>query len=333
MSENNGRFVCLLVIPLFLLLLSSSLPALAQQVIRGKVKDAQNNSALSGVTVTVKGTNNSVTSDESGNFSINAPSGSTLVFSSIGFSTAEVAAPASGSVNVSLSTAEQGLLEVVVVGYGERSRRDITSAISTVSARDIEKSTALSPELAMQGQMTGVNVISAGGNPTARPTVRIRGVSTFGSADPLYVIDGVPFIEGGGGSVVDPVNDPTRRGPINIYTIVNPNDVESISVLKDASASAIYGVRAANGVVLITTKKGRKGRVNVELNAQYGTQKVPERIDVLNTQEYVKFYTDAYNANPDVNNNVNVPIEQAEFFGALWNPANPNYIGNREFYD
>jgi TonB-dependent SusC/RagA subfamily outer membrane receptor len=198
----------------------------------------------------------------------------------------------------------------------------------------IQKSTALTPELAMQGQMAGVNVISGGGNPTARPTVRIRGVTSFNNADPLYVIDGVPFYEGGAGAVVDPTNDPTRRGPINIYTIVNPNDIESMSVLKDASAAAIYGVRAANGVILITTKQGRRGRVRVDFDGQYGTQKIPETYEVLNTQQYVKFYTDVYNANPDkTSGGTIVPIEQAEFFGPLWNPSNPDYIGNRQTYD
>lgn len=334
MSEKNRRYTCLIKIPIFtLFILLNTFSVFAQQSIRGRVTDGQNNIGLQGVTVTVKGSGTSVVTDDNGNFSISAASGATLVFSYVGFNTVEVAATGNSPLNITLNSSQEGLSEVVVVGYGERSKRDITSAISTVSAKEIEKSTALSPELAMQGQMTGVNVISAGGNPTARPTVRIRGVSTFGSADPLYVIDGVPFIEGGGGAVVDATNDPTRRGPINIYTIVNPNDIESISVLKDASASAIYGVRAANGVVLITTKKGKKGKVSVELNAQYGTQKIPERVSVLNTQEYVKFYTDAYNANPDVNNNVDVPIDQAEFFGPLWNPSNPDYIGNRGFYD
>ena len=199
---------------------------------------------------------------------------------------------------------------MVVVGYGSRQKRDVTGAISSVRTKDIEKSTALSPELAMQGQMAGVNVTSGGGNPTARPTVRIRGATSFNNADPLYVIDGVPFYEGGSGALVDPTNDPTRRGPINIYTIINPNDIESISVLKDASAAAIYGVRAANGVILITTKQGRKGRVRVDFDGQYGTQKVPKTYDVLNTQQYVTFYTDAYNANPDESSGgVPVPIE------------------------
>jgi TonB-linked SusC/RagA family outer membrane protein len=334
MSEIIRRTRSLLKFPALLIIISCiTMSAYAQVPVRGVVTDNVNNTSLQGVTVTVRGTNNSVTTDADGNFSINAPAGATLVFSYVGYGTIELPASSSGPMSVNLSSSTEGLSEVVVVGYGERSKRDITSAISTVHAKDIAKSTALSPELALQGQMTGVNVTSGGGNPTARPTVRIRGVSTFGSADPLYVIDGVPFIEGGAGAVVDPVNDPTRRGPVNIYTIVNPNDIESISVLKDASASAIYGVRAANGVVLITTKQGKRGKVHVELNAQYGIQQVPKKIDVLKTPEYTKFYTDIYNANPDINNNVAVPIEDAEFFGPLWNPSNPGYIGNRGFYD
>lgn len=333
MRQNNRRLNCLSAILLFFLFTLLNYDVYAQSPVKGRVTDQQTNAGLEGVTVTVKGTENSVTTDGNGNFTINAPANATLVFSYVGYGTAESRVTSGGPVNISLGAGTGGLSEVVVVGYGERSKRDITSAISTVAARDIEKSTALSPELAMQGQMTGVSVTTGGSNPTARPTVRVRGVSTFGSADPLYVIDGVPFIEGGAGATVDPVNDPTRRGPINIYTIVNPNDIESISVLKDASASAIYGVRAANGVVLITTKRGKKGKVLVELNAQYGSQKLPETIDVLNTPQYTKFYTDLYNANPDVDNNVNVPIQEAEFFGALWDPSNPGYIGNRATYD
>jgi TonB-dependent SusC/RagA subfamily outer membrane receptor len=172
----------------------------------------------------------------------------------------------------------------------------------------------------MQGQMAGVSITSGGGNPTARPIVRVRGVSTFNSADPLYVIDGVPIVEGGAGVTVDKVNDPTRRGPINLYTIINPNDIESITVLKDASASAVYGVRAANGVVLVTTKSGKRGRVKVDLDIVYGKQKVPKTYSVLNTQQYTKFYTDAYNAYPDLTGTTPIPIEDAEFFGPPTDP-------------
>jgi TonB-linked SusC/RagA family outer membrane protein len=149
----------------------------------------------------------------------------------------------------------------------------------------------------------------------------------------LYVIDGVPLVEGGAGAVVDKVNDPTRRGSINLYTMINPNDIESITVLKDASASAIYGVRAANGVVLVTTKSGKRGRVRVDVDVQYGKQKVPKTYDVLNTQQYTKFYTDAYNAFPDLTGTTPIPIQNAAEFGPLWDPANPDHFGNDPTYD
>jgi TonB-linked SusC/RagA family outer membrane protein len=290
--------------------------------------------AMEGVTVTVKGSKKATSTNNKGEFSVSASTGSTLVFSYVGYASKELAVGNQSNYTVTLQVQSSALNDVVVIGYGTRLKKDVTGAVSTIDASAIGKSTSLSPELAMQGQMAGVNVTSAGGNPTARPTVRIRGVTSFNNADPLYVIDGVPFYEGGAGAVVDPTNDPTRRGPVNIYTIINPNDIESISVLKDASASAIYGVSAANGVILITTKQGRRGRVRVDFDGQYGSQKIPKTFDVLNTQQYVKFYTDIYNANPDkTSGGALVPIEQAEFFGPLWNPSNPNYIGNRPTYD
>ena len=292
---------------------------------------------LPGVTVQEKGTSNATVTKENGTFSLSvAGSRSVLVFTYVGYISQEIAAPADNNISITLQEGEANLNEVVVIGYGSRKKKDITGAVSFVNSKDIEKSTALTPELAMQGQMAGVSVKSAGSNPTARPTVRIRGVGTFagnGAADPLYIIDGVPLVEGGAGAVVDKVNDPTRRGPINLYAIINPNDIESITVLKDASASAIYGVRAANGVVLVTTKTGKKGRVRVDFDATYGTQKVPKTFNVLNTQQYVKFYTDAYNAYPDLSGTTPVPIDQAQYFGNLWNPSDPNYIGNRSTYD
>ena len=323
-----------LLLLIFSLLFSSV--SFTQQNIRvsGKIRDTDNN-PVAGASVSVKGNDNIGTvAGDDGTFSIEVSPNATLVFSSSGFDPREIAVKNKQQVDVMLNSRASELTDVVVIGYGSRQKKDITGAISTIKPKDIEKSTALSPELAMQGQMAGVNVTSAGGNPTARPTVRIRGTTSFNNADPLYVIDGVPFYEGGSGAVVDPTNDPTRRGPINIYTIINPNDIESISVLKDASAAAIYGVRAANGVILITTKQGKKGRVRVDFDGQVGTQKIPETFDVLNTQQYVKFYTDLYNAYPDkAAGGVPVPIEQADFFGPLWNPSNPGYIGNRETYD
>ncbi|MEO6719438.1 MAG: TonB-dependent receptor [Ferruginibacter sp.] len=330
---NSYKLRFLTILPFFLFLSST---VFSQDItVTGKVVDDSTKNPLSGVSVFIKGaaSRGGVVTTSAGDYRIKAPRGATLVFSSVGFNTVESVAN-SEAVNVSLNSKSAQLSDVVVIGYGTRQKRDVTGAISTVGVKDIEKSTALSPELAMQGQMAGVNVVSGGGNPTSRPTIRIRGTTSFNNADPLYVIDGVPFYEGGSGAVVDPTNDPTRRGPVNIYTIINPNDIESISVLKDASAAAVYGVRAANGVILITTKQGKRGRVRVDFDAQYGSQKIPKTYDVLNTQQYTKFYTDVYNANPDkTSGGALVPIESAEFFGPLWNPTDPNYIGNRGTYD
>jgi TonB-dependent starch-binding outer membrane protein SusC len=322
------------LLPAFFLLFYFN--SFSQQSIRvtGLVRDADNN-PIAGASVSVKGnTTTGTAAGNDGSFSLEVASTATLIFSASGYESQEIPVRNRQSIDVRLSSRTAELSDVVVIGYGSRQRKDITGAISTIKPKDIEKSTALSPELAMQGQMAGVDVTSAGGNPTARPTVRIRGTTSFNNADPLYVIDGVPFYEGGSGAVVDPTNDPTRRGPINIYTIVNPNDIESISVLKDASSAAIYGVRAANGVILITTKQGKKGRVRVDFDGQYGTQKVQETYDVLNTQQYVKYYADVYNAFPDrTAGGAVVPIEQASNFGPLWDPSNPGYIGNRTTYN
>jgi TonB-linked SusC/RagA family outer membrane protein len=311
--------------------------AVVRVPIKGVVTTS-NGEPLAGVTVTVENSNNlnQTATNTKGEYSIEAPESATLVFSYVGYITARETVGTRTEINIVMKEAVKDLNEVVVVGYGQRLKRDITGAVSVIGAKDIEKSTALSPELAMQGQMAGVSVTSAGGNPTARPTVRVRGVGTFninGSADPLYIIDGIPLVEGGAGATVDKVNDPTRRGPVNLYAIINPNDIESISVLKDASASAVYGVRAANGVILITTKTGKKGRVRVDVDAQFGKQKIPKTYDVLNTQQYVKFYTDAYNAYPDLSGSTPIPIGKAEKFGPRWDPASLDYFGNDPTYD
>ncbi|MHA4811074.1 SusC/RagA family TonB-linked outer membrane protein, partial [Flavitalea flava] len=287
-----------------------------------------------GVTVTVDKTGQSTATDGRGEFSIKVPDNGILIFSSVGFITQRFPVNGRLEIEVVLKESSKDLNEIVVIGYGARKQKDIVGAVSSISAVQIEKSSSISPEMAMQGQIPGVSVTSAGGDPSARPTVRIRGVSSFNTADPLYVIDGIPLAEGGSGATVDAVNDPTRRTPINIYTIINPNDIESISVLKDASASAIYGVRAANGVILITTKSGKKGRVRVDVDAYTGTQKVPKTYKVLNTPQFVDFYTHSYNANPYYSTGgVPIPIGQAQFFGPVWDPASTEYLGNSPTYD
>jgi TonB-linked SusC/RagA family outer membrane protein len=295
---------------------------------------------LPGVSVAVRGASPAVgtITDADGNYTLSGVnSNATLVFSYIGFSSQEVAVGGRSTVNMTLAENVSALDEVVVTGIGQARRRgDITGSIGTVSTEQIEKSTSLTPEMALQGQVAGVTVTSGGSDPTSRPTVRVRGVSTFGYADPLYVIDGIPVVEGGAGVNIDAVNGGTLRGPVNIYTLINPADIETMSVLKDAAATAIYGVRGANGVILITTKRGQKGKVRVDFDAQQGTVQVPKTHDVLNTQQYVDFFTKSYAANPDLLNGVPRSMYRADHpdFGPIYDPTNTaRYIGNNPTTD
>jgi len=258
----------------------------AQQLVTGTVKSQDNNEPLPGVNVAVKGTATGTTTDVNGNFSISSTEGITLIFSFIGYTTQEILVGNQSVINITLISDIKTLSEVVVIGYGEREKKDLTGAISTVGSNEISKSTSMTPELAMQGRMAGVFVSTTGGNPNSRPTVRIRGQNTFNFADPLYVVDGIPITEGGTGATDNIGGD--LRGNVNILTLINPNDIESMTVLKDASSAAIYGVRAANGVVLITTKKGKKGRMKLDFTASAGIQNIPKKIDLLNTQQYIQ---------------------------------------------
>lgn len=303
---------------LFCFVLLSIAEAQAQQrTVTGKVVDGEQGSSLPGVSVLVKGTSRGTVTDADGNYSIEASDDETLVYSFIGFESEERMVGSQSSIDISMRAAVSQLDEVVVIGYGERERKDVTGAISTVNSEEIVKSTAMTPELAMQGRLAGVFVSTPSGSPFARPTVRIRGVSTFGYAEPLYVIDGVPVIEGGASSGF--AGDQDIRSPINIMTTINPNDIESISVLKDASAAAIYGVRASNGVILITTKRGKSGAPRIEFNASKGVQEVAKKYDILDTPGYVALWQEAYANNPT----------EVDNLPSVFDPADASYLGDR----
>ncbi|MFB9295995.1 TonB-dependent receptor [Persicitalea jodogahamensis] len=290
-------------------------------VVRGKVTD-ERGGALPGVSILIKGTQQGMLTDASGNFSIEVPDeNAVLVFSFVGFITQEVPVANKSVLNVSMKVDEKALEEVVVVGYGTRAKSDLTGAISQITAEEITKQNTLSPQLAMQGKMAGVFVSNPGSDPTARPSIRIRGVSTLGFNDPLYVIDGIPLTEGGAASSSSREQD--LRGPVNVFSLINPNDIESISVLKDASASAIYGVRASNGVVLITTKRGSSGRATVNVSANYGVQNNSKRYKMASVQEYVDWSMEAKNANPAFN---------PDQYFSLYDASSPNYLGNSQDY-
>jgi TonB-linked SusC/RagA family outer membrane protein len=289
-----------------------------EKVITGTITSTEDGSPIPGVTVLVKGTSIGTVSDENGKYSLSVPdNATTLIFSSVGLESQEVSIGSQSVIDLKMATSVSALSDVVVIGYGEREKRDLTGAISSVKSEDISKSIAMQPELAMQGRMTGVFVSTPSGNPNDRPLVRIRGVSTFGYAEPLYVVDGIPLTEFGSGVNGGLVGD--IRGNVNVLNLINPNDIESISVLKDASAAAIYGVRASNGVILITTKSGKQGRPKVEFNASRGSQNVAKTFDMLNVSQYTALYQEAYANNPNEANNLpnEFRANNAAFLGNL----------------
>jgi len=293
-----------------------------KKILKGKVTD-EKGVPLPGVSVVVKGTTVGITTDIDGIFNLSIPNDSkTLVFSFVGMKTQEIEIGTKTTFNVIFTEQTTGLSEVVAIGYGNRAKKDVTTSISTVSSKDISKSVNTTAEYSMMGRMAGVQVSGATGDPLTRPTVRIRGVNTWGVADPLYVIDGIPVTEAGAGA--DALADGrfgTLRGNTNIMTMIDPNDIESISVLKDASAAAIYGVRGANGVILITTKGGKKGdKPTLEFNARYGVQTIPNTYNVMSTAELVKFKQDAYKANSIIGN------DQSKWNEL--NPSAPNYVNS-----
>ena len=298
--------------------------------ITGKVTD-ENGSGMPGVNIQEKGTTNGATTDAQGDYTITVQNESSiLVFSFIGYISQEVPAGNNTRLDVQLKADVQSLNEVVIIGYGSRDKKDITGAVSDIKAIEIQKSVALTPELAMQGRIPGVFVQNGGGDPNARPVVRIRGVTTFGNnANPLYVIDGVPIVEYGQGATVavSGARADDLRGSQNIFNLISSNDIESISVLKDASSAAVYGVRAANGVILITTKRGKEGKPRITFNASKGIQNIRKKIDVLNTQQYAELYQEAYANNPQPN------MTLAQVQGKVYDPNLPDYLGKGPTYD
>lgn len=241
-----------------------SLSAFAQQnTASGQVSDARQE-PLIGVSVLEKGTTNGAITDMDGNFSLNVKPNATLVFSYVGYKSQEVKAGV--RMQVTLQEDNEMLEEVVVIGYGSVKRKDVTTAISTVSTKDLDMRPIVSAGQAIQGKAAGVSVISPTGKPGEEMSIRVRGTTSMnGSNDPLYVVDGVP---------------------VDNIKFLAPNDIENMQILKDASSAAIYGSRAANGVILITTKAGAAGNAKISLTAQFGMNKVVDKMSSLNSAQY-----------------------------------------------
>lgn len=282
----------------------------AQNVVTGVVTDPDGKGMQS---VSVSALNSSVATvtDANGRFSITVPAGVTeLEFTNVGFQKQVVNITGKNEINVSLSTSASALTDVVVVGYGTQRKRDVTGTISSVKGDDFKNLPVSNSATAIQGRASGVDIVRSDGAPGSIPTIRIRGTGTINNSDPLVVIDGVP------------------SGNLND---VNPNDIASIEILKDASSSAIYGTRAANGVVLITTKKGSYGdRMNVTVNAYTGTSSVTKKLDLLTAPELASLKKEQFSNDgspvPAIWNDSYYSTQRTDWQDALFGTGNTNNV-------
>ncbi len=260
--------------------------------VTGRVVDEQKQ-PLPGVNVLEKGTTNGTITDKDGNYTILVPENATLVFSFIGYLPEEATVAGKSEINMSLIPSIEELEQVVVIGYGTVEKRDLTGSVASVSSEDMENSSLNSVDQVLQGRVAGVVFNQSSGQPGGESTIRIRGNSSINASnDPLYVIDGIPIVNDAGSAGV------VRGAGINPLSTINPDDIESVSVMKDASAAAIYGARGANGVIIITTKKGKKGPMQLTFNSSYGIQEPIKLLDVMNAKEYATIINESqYMAN------------------------------------
>jgi len=261
---------------LALLILVSSFAGFAQGLqVKGVVTSADDGQPIPGVSVVIKGTTNGMITDMEGKYSLTAPGNSTLIFSFVGMKTQEIPVGMRSTINVVLAAEQTDIDEVVVVGYGTQKKSLVTGAISKVSSDDLKKTSDMRVTQALQGKTAGVVISSNSGQPGDQVSIRIRGIGTNGDAEPLYIIDGLPMSGAG-------------------TDYLNSNDVESIEVLKDAASCAIYGARGANGVILITTKSGKKdAKMVVTYDGYYGMQNPWRKLRMLNSQEYMMLTNEA----------------------------------------
>jgi len=254
--------------------------------ISGTVTSAEDGVGLPGVSIIVKGTNLGTTTDINGKYSLDINEGSTLQFSYIGYLTQEIAVGNQSVINVTLQPDLEQLEEVIVIGYGTVKKRDLTGSVSSISSQEVKDLPVASFDQMLAGRAAGVQLTQASGAPGGAVSIRVRGGNSIqGGNEPLIVVDGFPIYN----------NNSDQTGGINFggggqapntLSQINPADIESIEVLKDASATAIYGARGANGVIMITTKRGKEGQTNVNIDSYYGVQEVANRLDMLNAQQY-----------------------------------------------
>lgn len=268
--KSNKRVLLLL-----LLIFTNGFLFAQQATISGVVKSAPYNLGLPGVSIRLKGTTTATSTDPNGNFTIKIPTqAGILEFSSIGYKTQEVSVSKSTTLTITLIEDAAVLNDVVIVGYGTTRKQDLTGSVAVVSAKDFQKGNITTPEQMLSGKVSGVAITSNSGQPGSGSTIRIRGGSSLNASnDPLFVIDGVPLENGG------------VSGASNPLSFINPNDIETFTVLKDASAAAIYGARASNGVIIITTKKGLGDALKVSFNSVNSVSRITKQLEVLSADQ------------------------------------------------
>ncbi len=258
------QFILVLLVSVF------SLPLIGQEIqVTGVVTSVDDRQPIPGVSVVVKGTFTGTVTDVNGTYTINVPANATLVFSFVGMKSQEISVNNRTTINVEMVSSTEAIDEVIVVGYGTQKKSVVTGAISSIKAKDLEKVSPGRIEQALQGRVSGVTIAQNSGQPGSASTIRVRGVTTFGESgnNPLWVVDGVVVDAGGIG-------------------YLNQNDIESVEVLKDAASAAIYGTRAATGVIMVTTKKGTAGKLNVSYNGFYGVSAPAKVLKLLNATQY-----------------------------------------------
>ncbi len=269
-----------------------------ERVITGVVSDNKGES-LPGVSVLITGTTTGVVTDLDGKFSIKATNDATLRFSFVGYVSQEIKVNDQTSINVVLSEDVKELNEVVVIGYGVQKKSDLTGAVASVSAKDMQALPAMKVDEALEGHAAGVNVVANSGMPGGSSTIQIRGVSSINGANPLVVVDGIPGVD---------------------MNSISPNDIESVEILKDAASTAIYGSNGGNGVILITTKKGHSGKITTSLNFFTGIQNVSNELKMMNSTQWNNLYAEMNKGVP-FTMNADTLSKNFDWQKALYKPA------------
>ena len=276
-NKSSNKHVHYIYKVMLLLLTLLPLQSFAQSRVTGTVFDESNGEAIIGATVRVKGASTGTVTDVDGHFSIDASAGQTLEVSYIGYTTQTVKVPRNLQVDIRLSEDTHTLDQVVVVGYGTMKRSDLTGSVASINEEQIKQGVNTSIEQAMQGRIAGVQVTQNSGAPGGGISVQIRGINSLNGNEPLYVVDGIAM-------------SGQSSSNTSVLSTINPSDITSIEVLKDASATAIYGSRASNGVVLITTKRGQEGKPKLTYEGYAGWQELPGKLEVMNLKEFAQFY-------------------------------------------